>query len=134
MNSKTLAQISQTPISTIRYYEQLELIPQPPRLANGYRDYPESTLIILEFIKLLSYCQFSLQEIKELFDIGKHQELDLAFIEERIHQKLVEVQARLNTLKKLEGELNEVLDKGVDYADFTLMERLTQLQQSLQEK
>ena len=35
---------------TIRYYESLGLLPQPPRAANNYRDYTTASLERLRFI------------------------------------------------------------------------------------
>ena len=38
-------------LETIRYYEKMGLMPEPKRLANGYRDYDEASLKQLKFIK-----------------------------------------------------------------------------------
>ena len=32
-------------LETIRYYEKMGLMPEPKRLANGYRDYDEANLL-----------------------------------------------------------------------------------------
>jgi DNA-binding transcriptional MerR regulator len=37
---------------TLRYYERSGIIKPPPRAANGYRDYPDSTVDIIRFIRL----------------------------------------------------------------------------------
>jgi DNA-binding transcriptional MerR regulator len=41
MQINTLAEAAKVPATTIRYYEAIGLLPQPRRLANGYRDYAE---------------------------------------------------------------------------------------------
>lgn len=69
MNSKEISQKSQLPISTIRYYEKINLIPQPSRKSNGYRDYNEDTLYLLSIIKGLTELDFSLKEIKAVFKL-----------------------------------------------------------------
>jgi len=38
-------------LQTIRYYEREDLIPEPPRLASGYRVYPDHTVRRVRFIK-----------------------------------------------------------------------------------
>ena len=38
-------------VQTIRYYEQLGLLPQPSRTRSGYRIYGEKALKRLQFIK-----------------------------------------------------------------------------------
>jgi DNA-binding transcriptional MerR regulator len=37
---------------TLRYYERAGIITPPPRGANGYRDYPDSTVDVIRFIRL----------------------------------------------------------------------------------
>ena len=51
-------------LETIRYYEKMGLMPEPKRLANGYRDYDEASLKQLKFIKTCRALDFSLAEIK----------------------------------------------------------------------
>jgi len=53
-------------IETIRFYERRGLIKQPPRREFGYRQYPESVVLRLRFIKRAKELGFSLIEIKEL--------------------------------------------------------------------
>jgi len=45
----TKAQIGR---DTLRYYERKGIITPPPRAANGYRDYPDSTVDVIRFIRL----------------------------------------------------------------------------------
>lgn len=49
---------------TVRYYERIGLISKPLRLPNGYRDYPESTLNEIKFIRLAQSVGFTLNQIK----------------------------------------------------------------------
>ena len=46
-----LAKRTGATVETIRYYEKMGLMPEPKRLANGYRDYDEASLKQLKFIK-----------------------------------------------------------------------------------
>ncbi len=56
-------------IQTIRYYESQGLLNKPSRLDNGYRDYDESVVKSLHFIKKAKLVGFTLKEIKELLAI-----------------------------------------------------------------
>ena len=47
-------------LETIRYYEKMGLMPEPKRLANGYRDYDEASLKQLKFYKNLPSVRFQL--------------------------------------------------------------------------
>lgn len=53
--------------STIRYYEELELLPAPRRV-NGQRRYDASVLERLAFIQITQRLGFSLNEIHTLFE------------------------------------------------------------------
>jgi MerR family copper efflux transcriptional regulator len=49
--------------SRIRFYEQYGLLPAPARRNSGYRDYDESVVEVLRFIRLARGLDFSLGEI-----------------------------------------------------------------------
>ena len=60
-----IAQLTETPASTIRYYEQMRLLPSPPRI-NGQREYTEEIIPLLKFISIAKKTGFRLEEIEEL--------------------------------------------------------------------
>jgi len=66
MTRNKLANLTDIPGRTIRYYEEKGIIPVPDRTANGYRNYNESLVTRLKFIKNAQKLGFSLGEIKEL--------------------------------------------------------------------
>lgn len=53
-------------LQTIRYYEREGLLPEPPRLASGYRMFPQDAVQQVRFIKRAQELGFTLAEIKEL--------------------------------------------------------------------
>ena len=53
-------------ISTIRYYEKIDLLPPPPRSEGGRRLYTREHLKRLTFIKRSRQLGFHLDEIREL--------------------------------------------------------------------
>ncbi len=53
------------PRDTIRYYENIGLLPAPHRSANGYRIYTDKHLSILQFISQGKAIGFSLKEIQK---------------------------------------------------------------------
>ena len=69
MTRNKLANLTDIPGRTIQYYEEKGIIPVPDRTANGYRDYNESLVTRLKFIKNAQKLGFSLGEIKELTDM-----------------------------------------------------------------
>ena len=65
MTSKEMEARSGVARANIRYYEAEGLL-TPARMKNGYRDYSEEDLALLEKIKLLRRLGVSVQELKEL--------------------------------------------------------------------
>lgn len=61
-----LSKMSDVHLETIRYYERIGLIPQPPRNESGYRVYPYHTVSDVGFIKRAQDIGFSLEEIRVL--------------------------------------------------------------------
>lgn len=64
MNISELSKLSGLNTPTIRYYEQIKLLPKAKRKSNGYREYTESDLFQLFLIKQAQQAGFSLTEIK----------------------------------------------------------------------
>ena len=107
MKINELSQKSGIHLETIRYYEKMGVMPEPKRLANGYRDYDEASLKQLKFIKTCRALDFSLAEIKFFNEIkaqqSQHCEVDsilakhLVSVEEKI-AKLTEIKHFLQSL------------------------------------
>lgn len=51
---------------TIRYYEQIGLVPKAQRNSSGYRVYPEGEVARLKFISRAKLLGLSLREVKEI--------------------------------------------------------------------
>src|SRR5436305_4257827 len=58
-----LAALARTSVDTIRYYERLRLLPEAPRTATGYRQYPPQTVRRLLLVRSAQRFGFSLKEI-----------------------------------------------------------------------
>ncbi|BAP36398.1 putative MerR family transcriptional regulator [Acinetobacter guillouiae] len=64
MNISELSKRSGLSTPTIRYYEQIKLLPKAKRKANGYREYSENDLKQLILIQQAQQVGFTLNEIK----------------------------------------------------------------------
>ena len=53
-------------LETVRYYEKVGLLPEPPRTASGYRSYDTAHERRLRFVLRARELGFSLDEIREL--------------------------------------------------------------------
>lgn len=68
MRSSELAAIAGVSVRALRHYHQLGILPEPPRSANGYRDYNVHHLVRLLRIVRLAGLGFPLHKLPELLD------------------------------------------------------------------
>src|SRR5262245_37697277 len=61
-----LAELTSVSTRTIRYYEELGILPTPPRTPGGTRRYPREYVFYVEGAKTLKQLGFGLEEIAEL--------------------------------------------------------------------
>lgn len=91
---------------TLRYYERLGLI-SAQRRANNYREYAPRTLTDLTFIQQAQGMGFSLQEIREILQAQREQQLDCAQGAMLVSRKLIEVEARIAGLEAMRDFLRQ---------------------------
>ncbi|MGW6128727.1 MerR family transcriptional regulator [Cellulomonas sp. NPDC055163] len=104
------AQLVGVPATTLRYYEDIGLIEQPARGANGYRSYDEADLARLRFITATKNLGIPLADVTELvkaFDVEDcstvaHQVVEMVAV------RLAETQTRIGELVALAAQLQGV--------------------------
>ena len=96
-------------IETVRYYEKINLLPEPPRSASGYRLYDENHLRILRFIQRAKALGFSTDRIRELLQLsdvkGHHTRSEVKSLTE---DHIREVSEKIKDLQKLKKRLVQV--------------------------
>ena len=90
-------------IETIRYYQRLRLVPQPPRPLGGIRRYTEVDADRLRFIKRAQAMGFTLAEIVNLLALQRRRSCHAT--RELAATKLRLVDARIRELRGLRKEL-----------------------------
>lgn len=113
----------------IRYYEDIGLLLKISRTASGYRDYSESNIQSLLFIKRARDLGFSMDEIKELLmlwqDKGRASEDVKKLTEKHINElerKAMDLQEMANTLRDLAKECH-----GDNRPDCPIIQELAKL-------
>jgi MerR family mercuric resistance operon transcriptional regulator len=111
-----LAQAAGVGVETIRYYERLGLISQPPKPAHGQRTYAEKTIVQLRFIGQAKQCGFTLREIATLFSLGSDhcavtRQLALQKLQD-VEDKIAELIAVRDNLQALIGHCGEADGNG----------------------
>ena len=100
-----VAKLSGLGIETLRYYQRIGLIAEPPKPAQGYRIYDLAILAQLQFIQRAKQLGFTLTEIKELLALDASacaQTRELAQQKyDLITQKVMDLQAMARELEHL---------------------------------
>ncbi|APO88095.1 MULTISPECIES: helix-turn-helix domain-containing protein [Marivivens] len=105
----TLAKRTGTKVQTIRYYEQIGLLPEPGRTEGGQRRYGNADLDRLAFIRHARQLGFTLEAIRELLNLSDNPSRSCAEVDVIAHRQLKEVEARIARLEALRTELKRML-------------------------
>lgn len=100
-------------VETLRYYERRGIIPEPDRSLGGHRLYSEETVTTLRVIKAAQNLGFSLDEVAELLEAGRHHH-DGAGLQSRTEAKLAEVEQKIADLQVIRASLIAARDAGCD--------------------
>lgn len=65
-----LSAATDTPTSTLRYYERAGLLPPPARTGAGYRDYPDDAVGRIAFIRNAQAAGLTLAQVGEVLAIA----------------------------------------------------------------
>ncbi|GCF11833.1 MerR family transcriptional regulator [Dictyobacter arantiisoli] len=114
MSELTISQIAQQAgirPSTIRYYESINVLPEPRRVS-GQRRYDETILERLAFIQVTQKLGFSLTEIQQLLQ-SHNEDAQLSEQWQNIaQQKLVQVELLLQRASNVKQLLSQGLQCG----------------------
>ena len=109
MQIGTVAKKIGVSVDAIRFYERKSLLPRPPRTQGGFRQYGESDVDTVGFIRIAQGLGFALKEVRELLDLRRSCLQPCAPVRRRLEQKLADVRRKLFDLEKLEKELRSTL-------------------------
>ena len=100
-----LAEACDCPVETIRYYENIGLLPAAERLPNGYRNYRDEHRRWLQFIVRSRDLGFSQDEVRRLTDLAVHKPTACAEVFELLEHHVNDVRERIAELRRLEKAL-----------------------------
>jgi DNA-binding transcriptional MerR regulator len=96
-------------VDAIRFYERNALLPRPPRTQGGFRQFAETDVETLAFIRRVQGLGFKLSEIRGLLSLRGTRLQPCAPVRRRLKEKLADVRQKLTDLQKLEDELRLAL-------------------------
>jgi Cd(II)/Pb(II)-responsive transcriptional regulator len=103
-----LADCTQTPVDTIRYYERLRLLPKPARTASNYRSYTSEQVDRLHFVRRCRGLGMSLQEIRSLLVFCDEPQRRCHEVNEKLDEHIRHVDQKLEELQRLARELKQL--------------------------
>jgi Cu(I)-responsive transcriptional regulator len=121
-----MARIARTKVQTIRYYEDIGLMPAPARTEGNQRRYSESHLDRLAFIRHARELGFSVEAIRSLLDLYDKPASPCDVADRIASDYLSEVESKIKRLQSLKKELNRMIKecKGGRAADCRIIEVL----------
>ena len=103
-----LAETSGVPAKTIRYYEEIGLLPPAEREANGYRSYDRDALQRLRFVQHAQAAGLTLREISQVLAIRSEGRAPCVHVRDLLHRHLVQIDERLAELRATKRELQSL--------------------------
>jgi DNA-binding transcriptional MerR regulator len=98
---------------TIRYYEQINLLPAPARTVSGYRQYTATDRERLRFILKAKAIGFTLEEIRGILELRCTAQSPCSHVLTLLERKLVAVEAQLQALTEVRAELLTLRQEAV---------------------
>jgi DNA-binding transcriptional MerR regulator len=98
-------------VTTIRYYESIGLVKEPPRSPSGRRLYGEEAVQTVSFIRHGRELGFSVDAIKSLLVLQSRPDQDCSVVKNIATEQLVQVQRRIAQLEALKAELKRMIQE-----------------------
>ena len=102
-----LARATGCNLETIRYYEKIGIMPDPPRSTKGYRSYDDTHVRRLKFVMRSRALGFSLEEVRGLLGLVDNRIQTCAEVQSMAEVHLGEVRAKIADLTRIERVLSE---------------------------
>lgn len=104
-----LAKLTGKSVATLRYYEQLRLLPIPARTESGYRAYAPETVDRVRFVGLAQERGFTLDEIAAVLDLHDQGRLPCECVAKIARRKLVSLEKLIAEMHRRHGALSHAI-------------------------
>lgn len=126
MNIGEAARRSGVPAKTIRYYEEVGLIPAAGRTAAGYRAYTASEVETLKFVQRARSLGFSVKDVGELVALWRDRDRASADVRRIAQEHVAEVERKIAELEAIRRTLQGLIHRchGDDRPDCPILDEL----------
>lgn len=106
-----LSQETQVKVPTIRYYEEIGLLPAPFRTEGGQRRYSGGEVKRLNFIRHARQLGFEIDDIRQLLALTEAPQQSCHQVDSIARHHLDEIDRRIDRLVALKSELQRMVDE-----------------------
>jgi MerR family copper efflux transcriptional regulator len=113
-----LSSRSGVPVKTIRYYDDIGVLPAAARTSSGYRGYEQDAIDRLGFIRAAQAVGLTLGEIRQVVALRERGEKPCTHVVGLLQRRTAEIEQRIAELEELKGELRRLTERaeGLDAA------------------
>ena len=112
MRIGALASMSGLNTQTIRYYESIDLLPEPERTPAGYRDYSAAAAERLRFIRDAQACGLSLDEVQTLLSMKDAGESTCHHTLSFLERHIADIDAQIERLHAARAEMAQLATRA----------------------
>lgn len=107
-----LAAAADVKVPTIRFYEQIGLLPEPERTESDRRSYTAAAVRRLAFIKHARQLGFGIEAIRVLLDLADNPDRACSDANALAQEQLTSVETKIGQLEALRDELARMVATG----------------------
>ncbi|MEH6469708.1 MAG: helix-turn-helix domain-containing protein [Halopseudomonas sp.] len=114
-------------VQTLRYYEQIGLLPVPARNEGNQRIYTQKQMDRLGFIRHSRELGFSLDQVREILALTDDPSHSCDEVDYIARKHLQEVESRIKRLRSMQQELKRMINRcdGKQISDCRIVETLS---------
>lgn len=108
MNIGEASERSGVSAKMIRYYESVGLLPPASRRSNGYRDYGDQEVAVLQFVRRTRDLGFSLEEVGALLALWSDKNRPSREVKRLAEKHIGELERRIHDMRSVIGTLKSL--------------------------
>lgn len=126
MNIGEAAKASGVSAKMIRYYEQTGLIPKADRTASGYRDYSDTDVHMLRFVRRARDLGFQVAEIGDLLGLWRDETRHSSEVKRLAQGHVADLEKKIAGLQDMANTLNVLINscRGDNRPQCPILQRL----------